>query len=93
MLDVVEIEIASGELDPSYGEFLLKLLRNNGAKSGVGLGYTYKQGKRLCKYFYTKNNDNNIGYNYDYMKTSKEAIHLDLIATMIMSDNSYSISL
>lgn len=93
LLDVVEIEIASGELDPSYGKFLLKLLRDNGAKSGVELGYTYKQGKRLCEYFKYKGNRNIIGYNYDYMKKSKEAIHLDLITTIIISDNSFSISL
>lgn len=77
LLDVIELDIESGELNSFAGGFILELLRANGAKTGVELGYTHEQGNRLYQFQYEDNS-----YNYNYMKTKKEALHSDLIVNL-----------
>jgi hypothetical protein len=74
LLDIVED-------DESINHFakgcIIELLRSNGAKSGVELGYTREHGDRLNEFDF-----NTMKYNYEYMKTKKAELHFELFANL-----------
>lgn len=77
ILDSIDLQIDSGDVDCFAGGFVSTLLRENGAQSGAELGYTHEQGRRLYEYRFE-----NKAYNYTYMKTKKESLHEDLFANL-----------